>query len=89
MEKEYQEQEIKEEDIDAVLNMLENFGRSEESRFKVVMSDTMEEGTATKQYHYGRCDVGSPWAKGQAFDVIEDNKEGLIEDVTDFNKGCC
>ena len=53
------------------------------------MSDTMEEGTAKKQYHYGRCDVGSPWAKGQAFDVIEDNKEGLIEDVTDFNKGCC
>ena len=22
-------------------------------------------------------------------DVIEDDKEGLIEDVTDFNKGCC
>ncbi len=84
MAKEYQDQEISEEDISAVLDMLENFGKSQESRFKVVMSDTVEEGQAKKQYHYGRCDVGSPWAKGQAFDVLEDERDCIIEDVTDL-----
>lgn len=85
MAKEYEDQEIAQEDIDAVLNMLENFGKSQESRLKVVMSEQVEEGKTKKQYHYGRCDVGSPWAKGQAFDVIEDGREpGVIEDVTDL-----
>lgn len=63
---------IAKEDIDAVLEMLENFGKSGESRFKVVMSDELEQGKSEKQYHLGRCDVGSPWAKGQAFDVLPD-----------------
>ncbi len=84
MAKEYQDQEISEEDISAVLDMLENFGKSQESRFKVVMSDAVEEGQTKKQYHYGRCDVGSPWAKGQAFDVLEDERDCIIEDVTDI-----
>lgn len=67
--------EVAKEDLDAVLAMLEKFGRSEESRFKIVMSDQMEQGKSEKQYHLGRCDVGSPWAKGQAFDVLEDGPE--------------
>lgn len=64
-------QEVKEEDIDAVLKLLENFGNSEESRFKVEASDELEAGSAQKQYHHGRCDIGSPWARGTAFDVLE------------------
>ena len=68
-------EEIAKEDVDAVLAMLENFGKSEESRFKVVMSDEMEQGESKKQYHLGRCDVGSPWAKGQAFDVLPDEAQ--------------
>lgn len=70
-----EKEEVAKEDIDAVLEMLENFGRSEESRFKVVMSDEMEQGKSEKQYHLGRCDVGSPWAKGQAFDVLPDEAQ--------------
>ena len=66
---------IAEEDIDAVLKMLEDFGKSEESRVKVVMSDQMEQGKSEKQYHLGRCDIGSPWAKGKAFDVLPDEAE--------------
>ena len=66
---------IAEEDIDAVLKMLEDFGKSEESLFKVVMSDQMEQGKSEKQYHLGRCDIGSPWAKGKAFDVLPDEAE--------------
>ena len=86
MAKEYQDQDITQEDMDAVLNLLENFGKSQESRFKVVMSDDVEDGETKKQYHLGRCDVGSPWAKGQAFDVLEDGDGcGTIEDVTDIS----
>lgn len=66
---------IAEEDIDAVLKMLEDFGKSDESRFKVVMSDQMEQGKSEKQYHLGRCDIGSPWAKGKVFDVLPDEAE--------------
>lgn len=75
---------VSEEDIAAVMKMLEDFGNSEEGRFKVVTSDEMEAGESKKQYHLGRCDVGSPWAKGTPFDVLE---EGQIEDVTEVHKG--
>lgn len=66
---------VSQEDLDAVLELLENFGKSEESRFKVVMSDEIEQGKSEKQYHLGRCDVGSPWAKGKAFDVLPDEAQ--------------
>ena len=69
------DEEVAKEDIDVVLQMLENFGKSEESRFKVVMSDEIEQGKSEKQYHLGRCDIGSPWAKGQAFDVLPDEAQ--------------
>lgn len=68
-------EDVAKEDVDAVLEMLENFGKSEESRFKIVMSDEIEQGKSLKQYHLGRCDVGSPWAKGQAFDVLPDEAQ--------------
>lgn len=68
-------EEVAKEDIDAVLEMLEKFGKSEESRFKVVMSDEIEQGKSERQYHLGRCDVGSPWAKGQVFDVLPDETQ--------------
>lgn len=68
-------EDVAKEDVDAVLEMLENFGKSEESRFKIVMSDEIEQGKSEKQYHLGRCDVGSPWAKGQAFDVLPDEAQ--------------
>lgn len=69
------DRDVAKEDIDAVLEMLENFGKSGESRFKVVMSDEIGQGKSEKKYHLGRCDVGSPWAKGQAFDVLPDEAQ--------------
>ena len=50
--------EVSEEDIDNVLNILENFGASEEGRLKVSVSDQIEQATAKKSTYYGRCDVG-------------------------------
>ena len=33
-------------------------------RLKVFIDDSQAAGTVKEQYHHGRCDVGSPWAKG-------------------------
>lgn len=67
--------EVRQEDLDNVLKILDNFGKSETSRLKIEISKEQSEGTAKRQYHLGRCDVGSPWAKGTACDVIEDVTE--------------
>lgn len=67
--------EVRQEDLDNVLQILDNFGKSETSRLKIEISKEQSGGTAKKQYHLGRCDVGSPWAKGTACDVIEDVTE--------------
>ena len=29
----------------------------------------------SRSYHHGRCDVGSPWARGEAFDVLEEEAD--------------
>ncbi|MCR5256380.1 MAG: hypothetical protein K6D96_10740 [Acetatifactor sp.] len=71
------EPQINEEDIDNVVKMLDNFAESDTGRMKLRMSDEMDDGAVKKEYHHGRCDVGSPWAKGCSFDVQEesDNKK--------------
>lgn len=59
-----------ENDVDALIALLDGCVQAEESRIKV---DVVEgEGKVVgRQYHHGRCDVGSPWACGTAFDVLE------------------
>ncbi|MDE6567495.1 MAG: hypothetical protein K2K70_07165 [Lachnospiraceae bacterium] len=59
-------------DIENLLNLLDNFTAKEESRMKLTVSDDLQQGEIEKQYHHGRCDVGSPWARGDAFDVLEE-----------------
>lgn len=59
-------------DIDNIVELLDQFAASGEGRMKLKVA---EEGTpekVEKKYHHGRCDVGSPWANGMAWDVIED-----------------
>ena len=34
------------------------------SRLKVEFTEELPLNTEKKAYHHGRCDVGSPWAKG-------------------------
>lgn len=60
-----------EQDIQAVLRILDGFVEREESRMKVSVSKEQEEGVVKRAYHHGRCDVGSPWARGESFDVLE------------------
>ncbi len=65
-------EEVSEEDIENMLAILEKFGNSDVSRLNVAVSDEVTAGKSARVYHHGRCDVGSPWAKGDAFDVLED-----------------
>ena len=51
-------------DIDEFVRMLDRNMNEETSRLQVSISEQMEEGESVKQYHHGRCDIGSPWAKG-------------------------
>ena len=63
--------EAREEDIAKVMEILEQFSETGTSRMKLQVSEEKEDGTVDRQYHHGRCDVGSPWAKGAWFDVLE------------------
>lgn len=58
-------------EIDDIVNMLDGFIDKDVSRFKISTSEDIEEGAVQTSYHHGRCDVGSPWAKGCSFDVLE------------------
>lgn len=63
-------------DIDNIVALLDQYAVKGDGRIKIQVSDEITPGTSKRQYHHGRCDVGSPWAKGQSFDVLE------FEDVT-------
>ncbi|MDE5700617.1 MAG: hypothetical protein K2I96_24985 [Lachnospiraceae bacterium] len=55
-----------EQEINDIINMLDSKTVNGVSRIKVNVSEEQQEGTVNTQYHHGRCDVGSPWAKGTA-----------------------
>lgn len=68
---EMEKKEIAEKDIENVLKILENFSETETSRLKIQVSEERTPERVEKTYHYGRCDVGSPWAKGECYDLPE------------------
>lgn len=51
-------------EIDDVIKMIDGKMEDGVSRLKVSFDDEQEQDTVKEQYHLGRCDVGSPWAKG-------------------------
>ena len=57
------------EDIDKLIQMLDNMDEGGISRMKVETSENVNAGEAKKTYHHGRCDVGSPFARGELFDL--------------------
>lgn len=62
-------------DIERVMKILDGFCEAQESRMKLEVSEEMESGEVKKEHHHGRCDIGSPWACGTAFDVLEEEGE--------------
>ncbi|MCD7738034.1 MAG: hypothetical protein LUH58_03200 [Lachnospiraceae bacterium] len=67
--------EPEEKEIEDILKILDDFTARGESRLKIQTQEDLAAGQTRKAYHLGRCDVGSPWARGQAFDVLEPEKE--------------
>ena len=57
-------------DVEALIALLDGCTQAGESRIKL---DVVEGGGEVLSHkdHPGRCDVGSPWACGAAFDVLE------------------
>lgn len=56
--------------VEDIINLLDNYTAAGGSRLKLKVVEGEGE-VISRQYHHGRCDVGSPWAKGEAFDVLE------------------
>lgn len=63
-----------EKDVDAIIALLDGYAKAEGSRIKINVVEG-EGNIISKQYHHGRCDVGSPWAKGECFDVLEPEED--------------
>ncbi|MCR4599333.1 MAG: hypothetical protein K5678_09910 [Acetatifactor sp.] len=53
-----------EKEIDDLIAMIEGKMQEGVGRLKVNFSEAQEQGVVKEQHHLGRCDVGSPWAKG-------------------------
>jgi hypothetical protein len=50
-------------DVNELIQMIDGKMEGGVSRLKVSF-DEEQTDTVKEQYHHGRCDVGSPWAKG-------------------------
>ena len=51
-------------DIENIIELLDSHMDSGVSRINLHVDDTVAGGDVSERYHHGRCDVGSPWAKG-------------------------
>ena len=57
-------------DIQNIIDLLDGrMGESGISCINLHVDDTVSEGDVSEVYHHGRCDVGSPWAKGTVGNV--------------------
>ncbi len=56
---------------DKMVELIDNMMAGGTARLKIKESEELSRDEILKEYHHGRCDIGSPWAKGQAFDVLE------------------
>lgn len=57
-------------DIESIIGLLDSYSESGGSRLKLDVVEGSGE-VVEKKYHHGRCDVCSPFANGDAWDVIE------------------
>ncbi len=51
-------------DIEMIMNMIDRKMTEGTSRLSVGFDGENTSGEAKELHHHGRCDVGSPWAKG-------------------------
>ena len=65
---------VNKEDIDNLVKILDGFADSETGRLKIFTSDELNPGETVSVHHHGRCDIGSHYARGCAYDVLEENR---------------
>lgn len=67
----------KTDEINDVIELINASMNSGISRLSVNASDKVESGESVAMYHHGRCDIGSPWAKGTVTncDMIDEPSE--------------
>jgi hypothetical protein len=58
-------------DIRNIIDILDDFAMGSDGRMKIVMAENMEEASTKREYHHGRCDVGSPWACGNGMEALD------------------
>ena len=58
-------------DAEEIVALIDQMMSQGVGRLKIKPSEELEPGELLKEYHHGRCDIGSPWAQGCAFDVLE------------------
>ena len=56
-------------DVDEIIALLDGYTQAGGSRMKINVVEGEGE-VLSRQYHHGRCDIGSPWACGTPFDVL-------------------
>lgn len=61
----------REDEVAEMISMIDGMMDQGVGRLKVKVTEELDEGTRRREYHHGRCDIGSPWAKGTPFDVLE------------------
>lgn len=64
-----EEKNYSEADIENFLNIMDGFGNSEVGRLKFKVDEQEKSGDFSYAYHHGRCDIGSPYARGECFDA--------------------
>ena len=60
-----------EQDIDEIVRLLDRMTEGGDGRIKVNVVQNAQCDKVRREYHHGRCDLGSPWAKGECWDVLE------------------
>lgn len=55
---------VQDKEIEDLIGMIEMKMQGGVSRLSIGFSDALDADAKVETYHHGRCDVGSPWAKG-------------------------
>ncbi|MCR5120034.1 MAG: hypothetical protein K6B44_10525 [Lachnospiraceae bacterium] len=66
-----------EKQVNELIDMIDGKMSNGVSRLSIGFSEDLFSGVKRETYHHGRCDVGSPWAKGTVSncDVIDADEE--------------
>jgi len=68
-------------EIDDYLNIVEAQMNKGVSRLKVTATESIEDGDVKEIHHHGRCDVGSPWAKGTVTNCDAVDVPSIIDSI--------